>query len=228
MAIAVAAAACGLANEADPTPTSTPVAANLLGNPGFESGADPWLSIFDANGLPFEIDTSTARSGERSAAVTLRGGARVSSVVQGVFSGTMPETVSGYYRVDEWTPVDGQYIEVAVAVQGGGFPDGAPFHEVRFLLAGSGTPAPAQSVAYTTMGREPPAPGKWRYFGASVNEAFQHHFSHVPVSADRIDLRLEVRSFAEQGVGDAPVALVRFDDVYAGPAIGNRNRVDDD
>ena len=231
LALAPLVAACGLFDELPPVPTPTPTAANIIQNPGFESGSDPWRALDQPTWRPYGISDSVARSGTHSLELSLRGEAgelntRITGAMQPVAAPLFPEYVSGFYRVDDWEPAATfQYMQFVVVVRGADFGDGAPVHEVRFPIAGiEREPFTLSNARFLFLSRNPPVKGQWTYFGYPVKQAFQTRLGKVPERWDSIELFFEVRydgKAAEQGVTSAHVY---YDDLYAGPQIDNPNR----
>ena len=102
---------------------STQTTANLLQNPGFEQGADPWHTMPGASwSQDFDVGRNVAHSGAHSVHVNLVPPSQrlqdwVFGVAQDINTNQVPEYVSGDYRVENWlkgTP--SQYLQFVVIV----------------------------------------------------------------------------------------------------------------
>ena len=204
-------AACGLYDEhpyALPSATA-PAGVNLLQDASFEDTGAWTPTALTA----FSIDGERAYSGIASG--ELRGtkaGAAASQPLEGLTS--IPEFVSGYYRLDEWNPPAGADAEIGfrVTVKAGG----ADFI-LHFSIGGlqdtpAGTPG---NEAYVFLSRGAPATGAWTYFGYPVAAAFKDRFGLGDTGIEGVEVAIELRGAGTQAW---------FDDVYAGPQSGNPNR----
>jgi hypothetical protein len=229
---ALFAAACGLFDAPPPAPTAAPSTANFLKNGGL-SQAEGWSARNDPAWSPFTISDSIGHSGMHSLALRLRGdesatGTHIAGAMQTLTPAAFPEYVSGFYRVDEWNATAPfQYLEVAVRVNGGDFPDGGTVHEVRLALAGaSRDPEQPWNARYVFLSRNAPVQGRWIYFGYSLRHAFASRMGHLPEKWDSIDISFEAR-YDGKTAGAATSADVYYDDLYAGPQVSNPNRPPD-
>jgi len=217
-----------------PGPATTPGGAgsgNLFSNPSFEDGEEPWISLTtEAWGTPFRVSGDAAHSGVYSAFLEMRAleepGSKVFGVVQEVQPQELPELISGYYRVAQWTRgTDIQYLQFAVIVTGAtNAPQGFPNHQIRYILAGIDRPPFAISNAkFIFVGTEEPAPDGWVYFERNVRQDFIDQWGAVPEGFSKIRVLFEVRyDGKEEGVTD-PSADVFYDDLYLGSAAANPN-----
>ena len=204
-------AACGLYDEhpyALPSATA-PAGVNLLQDASFEDTGAWTPTALTA----FSIDGERAYSGIASG--ELRGtkaGAAASQPLEGLTS--IPEFVSGYYRLDDWKPVDaGAEIGFRMTVRAAG----DAYYTLHFVIGGP-QEAPAGlpgNEAYVFLSRAAPATGGWRYFGYPVAAAFKDRFGLSPAGMQAIELGIELRGEGTQAW---------FDDVYAGTQAGNPNR----
>jgi hypothetical protein len=227
-------AACGVFAEqpsvAPPTPLIQP---NVLANPGFEDGADPWYAGAP-DWQPFTVNNARPRSGALSLELDLRGdeqapGAAIAGATQRLQGDAFAEFISGYYYVDDWQPAQGfQYLDVVITINGGNHPDGAAVHELHLLLAGAPEePASLTSGQSVFLSRDEPAVGEWVYFSYPVLEAIRTHLGWDPIGWESIDVALTVR-YDQKTPGAAAAATVYYDDLYFGPQVFNPNRLDVD
>ena len=227
---------CGLLEELPPLATPTPAAdTNLLANPGFEDGREPWHVLDQPGWQAFEVSDAVSHSGSHSLLLTLQSGAdatgtHIAGAIQEVTPAEFPEFVSGFYRVDDWQPnATFQYLQFVAVVRGADFGDAFPLHEIRFPIAGiEHEPFTLSNAQFLFLNRDAPKIGEWTYFSYPISYAFQHKWGRVPETVESIEFFFEVRydgKTAEQGVS---AAQVYFDDLYVGPQIGNPNRPPDD
>jgi hypothetical protein len=206
---------------------------NLFGNPGFEDGEEPWISLTtEAWGTRFRVSDAAAHTGKYSAFLEMRAmpeaGSKVFGVVQEIKPQEFPELISGYYHVGEWkrgTLV--QYLQfVVIAVGAKNMPqaDTFPNHQIRYLLAGVDKPPFAISNAkFIFVGTEEPVADGWVYFERNVRQDFIDQWGVAPEGFSMIRVLFEVRYDAkDEGVTD-PMADVFYDDLYMGPAEDNPN-----
>jgi hypothetical protein len=233
--LAAFATACGL-TQAEPAPaTPTPVNANMLANPGFEAGSDPWQFPESPLNTPFAITPDQSNRGAHSLELTLlteRGspGIRATGASQTLSSTTtFPEFASGYIRFADWQQSDPPvHAEFIVTVRGGDFGDAIDAHEVRFILAGLPVEPPGGSqggTRYLFLNRDDPEDfDDWIYFGYPVLDAFRGKFGRVPSVWASIELSVQLRHFPRPEGSPPSRAKVFFDDLYMGPQLLNPNR----
>jgi hypothetical protein len=214
LAAVALAAACGSSSR------------NLLRNPGFENGEQPWISLSGAGwGAPFRVSDAAAHGGDHSALLEMRAeeeaGSKVFGVVQEIQPDEFPELISGYYRVGQWKRgTETQYLQFVVIAMGAtNMPGGYPNYQIRYLLAGTSTPPLSISNAkFVFVGTEEPVPGGWVHFERNVRQDFIDQWGAVPQGFSMIRVLFEVRyDGKEAGVMD-PMADVFYDDLYLGPA----------
>ena len=217
LAFTLITAACAAGREPEP-------AGNLLGNPGFEDGADPWFSLKPPN---FTVSIKdVAHSGSASALLRMRAqpedeGTKVFYLVQEVNPGEFLELISGYYRVDHWVRgTKKQYLQFVVIVFGADDLS-PPFlnHQIRYLLAGiENEPFAIGNARFVLLGKEDPAPGQWVSFRRNLRQDFQQLWGAVPERFENIRLLFEVR-YDDKAAGEGPIeADVYYDDLYMGRA----------
>lgn len=194
--------------------------ANLLQNPGFEAGAEPWFSMETSGwGEAFEVTDDLAHSGSHSALLKLRPGAeaaqhRVFGAVQTLTS--LPEWVSGYYRVEGWqkgTPL--QYLQFVVIA----IPENASANvQIRYLLAGTDVePFSIGNARFVFVGEDEPVTGQWVHFERDVAADFQQFWNGVPEGLKEVRVFFEARYDSETAVRPLVAGDVYYDDLYAGP-----------
>jgi len=226
----LAGSGCGLLDAPPPLATPSPPEGNLLSNPGFEDGDQGWLAPQQAAWTSFTVVDGTAHGGSRSMRLRLPGDpsarSHTAGGMQALDTRVFPDFLSGFYRVDSWRPNAGQqYLQFVVRVIGGDLGDGAPTHEVRFVIAGAERDMPATRDAHLFfISRAAPAIGRWTYFSYPIGHAFESRFGKVPLRWDGIQLSFEVRY--DNLTVDAPfeAADVYFDDLYMGYQFQNPNR----
>lgn len=212
------ASACGAFEESPPRPTPTPTTANVIRDGGFEAGGEGWQP--DIESARVDVSTEAAHAGAASLRLILEG-AGGGAVRQSMQAAEFPEYVSGFFLVEEWAGDGAKGLEFVVRVSGGDLDDGYEVHELRVALGGDLAPLELPFVRYVYVDRDAPPSGEWTYFGYPVRHAFETAFGRLPGGWDGIDLVLGVRG------GEGAAAVVRFDELYAGPLRFNPNRPDD-
>lgn len=210
---------CGVFEDLPPLATPTPIAQNLINNPGFEGGQPPWAPTEGSEQL-FAVSPSAHRSGSHGLSLQL--GGLGAAAKQPVLAMAVPEYVSGYYRVNRWAPGDAQaYLEfeVAAVTAAGGVEEAS----VRFIIAGlAEEPPDAGTAGVVFLSRDGPKTGEWTYFGYPVAQAFRDELGGVPAAWDRIDITVHV-GYVIGPSGRAPSGEAYFDDFYMGAQAGGPN-----
>lgn len=204
---------------------------NLLPNPSFEEGRNPWFSKASW-GTSFAVDDRQAHSGRGSALLELRSQqtlnepVRVYGVVQEVTPEEFPEQLSGYYYVERWekgTPK--QYLQFVVIVdRAENIPkevaeEGAMNHQIRYILAGvEGPPTNITNARYVMVTRSEPKVGEWVYFERNIRDDFQQLWGDIPRGYDKLALFFEVRWDDRLPQHGFSAADIYYDDLYLGPA----------
>jgi hypothetical protein len=195
---------------------------NVLQNPGFEDGRDPWFSLKPPN---FILAEDVSHTGQASALLHIRpepeeSGTKIIYLVQEVTPAEFPEVISGAFRVTEW--VRGtrlQYLQFAViAFDANNLPGGFPNHQMRYILTGiDEEPFEIGNAHFVFLSREDPPLDTWVPFQVSVRDDFLNRWGAVP-EYSKIRLLFEVR-YDDKAAGEGPVeANVYYDDLYFGPA----------
>jgi len=196
---------------------------NLIPNPSFEDGVDPWFALKPPD---FTLSEEVVHSGTASAHLELRNpaeaeGTDIRYLVQELTLAEVPEVISGYYRVENWnknTPK--QYIQfVVIAFGAGNMPGNFPNHQIRYILSGlSEPPFEIANAFFQFLGPEEPVSGEWIRFEANLREDFQQLWGAVPQGFECLRFLFEVR-YDNKVAGDGPAeADVYYDDLYLGPA----------
>ena len=210
---------------------------NLLRNPGFEEGREPWTRMGTENWGAFEIIGAPTHSGSGAAKLAVRAAAgesmptsRVFGVVQEVkaseLPGGFPETLSGWYRVERWAPHAPDvfvYLQAVVIVWGDprtrklvGTDDRIENYQIRFMLAGSSTaPFQLSNAHYDFLSREAPPTGEWVRFEIPVRKRFQELWGVVPDGYQFLRILYEAR-WDSRPATEAIDAVVVYDDLFFG------------
>jgi len=200
--------------------------ANLLVNPGFEKGNDPWHTMDSPSWSPsFDVTDRIAHSGGKSLHLALLppGAAalnRVFGVVQDLSLNELPEFVSGYYRVENWQKgTEFQYLQFVVIVFTTDPQTGETANtQIRYLLAGAASePFEIGNAKFVLVTKEEPATGQWVHFGRNIREDFQEKWGSVPANITSLRLFFEARFDSPTEIQPQMAGDVYYDDLYAGP-----------
>lgn len=195
---------------------------NLLVNPSFEEGKEPWYSMGTSGwGTPFEVSDAVAHSGQYSAHLSLHRPPQpnqheVIGAVQSLFNPkAFPEFLSGFYRVENWKRgTDIQYLQfVVIAI----LPNNAGNIQIRYLLAGTATePFQIGNAKFVFLSKEEPKIGEWVHFERNIADDFQQLWGQAPEDVQELRFFFETRY-------DSPTAIqpdiggdVYYDDLYVG------------
>jgi len=200
---------------------------NLLANPSFEAGPEPWITLADESG--FEATREQAHCGAASAVLRMHDpataeGSKVYYLVQEINPDQFPDTVRGFYRVEDWNHgTVRQYLQFVVIAIGPknftGLSQQHPNYQIRYPLAGiQSPPFPIGNAFFEFLGRDEPAQGQWVPFEANVKADFERLWKRVPDDYEKLRLLFEVRWDAKTAGDGAPNGDVYYDDLYAGPA----------
>ena len=206
----------------DPDPTGTEPIGNLLINPGFEDGDNPWYTIVEESG--FEVVTELPHEGDNSAVLRMDDplsaeGGKVYYLVQELTPEEFPDVVEGFYRVEDWQRGTlRQYVQfVIIAFGPSNFPTTVSNYQIRYLLAGIDSPPFAIGNAhFVFVSRDEPVEGEWVPFKLNVREDFQELWGQVPEDVEKLRLLFEVRWDSKQAGDGSPHADVYYDDLYVG------------
>ena len=202
---------------------------NMLVNPSFEDGPEPWWSFHEEKPWvwgDFEVTTDHARTGERSARLVMdsdesRLKARVYGAVQEITPDHCPGYLSGWYRVEGWERgTEKQYIQVVVIVwRPDEEPEGMNWgnYQVAYTMAGvTENPLPdIANRAFVVTGPKDPVEGEWVFFELELAEAFREKWGMTPENFEYLRVLFEVRYDDRRGEEFAR-GDVYFDDLYLG------------
>jgi hypothetical protein len=201
--------------------------ANLLANPSFENGAEPWITLAPESG--FEVSPEQANCGAASAVLRMRDpataeGSKVYYLVQEINPEDFPEVVRGSYRVENWNHgTVRQYLQFVIIAIGPknfeGLSQQHPNYQIRYPLAGiQSPPFPIGNAFFEFLGRDEPVQGQWVPFEANIRADFERLWKRVPADYEKLRLLFEVRWDAKTPGDGAPNGDIYYDDLYAGPA----------
>jgi hypothetical protein len=220
-------------------------AGNLFANGDFESGRPPWHDRRAPSRNfwhGFELQTGLAYHGKTSALLRLAGdestpreAVYIAGVVQEVREPTLldpathqeiqefPETISGYYRVENWQRrLPKQYIQFVVILWGSDLHPDHPEEtntQIRYVLAGAETPPLTLTNAhYIILGPAEPRTGAWIPFARDLRKDWLEQWGELPKRYEFLRILFEVRYDDGKDVAPGPMADVYFDDLYLGPA----------
>jgi hypothetical protein len=237
LAAAVLLAACRGDNADGPESTPAPGSpagatqsadGNWFTNPGFEEGDEPWISLNpgEPGAGGFVVSQDFAHSGTSSALLRMRDppeaeGAKVYYLVQEIAPGELPQTVRGYYRVENWVKnTPRQYLQfVVIAFNTDNFPADVSNYQVRYLLAGTASaPFRIDNAFFVFLGRDEPVQDEWVPFEANIRDDFQRLWGKIPEGFDKLRILFEVRWDGKVSGDGIAEADVYYDDLYIGPA----------
>jgi hypothetical protein len=201
---------------------------NLLVNPSFENGSEPWYSMTTTGwGEPFEVSDAMAHSGKYSAHLTLIPPAqpaqnKVFGVVQDLSPNQFPEFVSGYYRVENWQKATHfQYLQFVVIAFVNSPAGGTTNTQIRYLLAGADAePFEIGNAKFVFVNTAEPSTGEWVYFQRNVKEDFEQLWGSVPQGLEHVRMFFEARYDSPTATQPQIGGDVYYDDLYAGPQDG--------
>jgi hypothetical protein len=194
---------------------------NLLANPGFEEGKEPWYSMETSGwGAPFEVSDAVAHSGQYSAHLSLRPPPQPSEhevlgAVQDLTPSSFPEFLSGFYRVENWKRgTDIQYLQfVVIAI----LPENAGNIQIRYLLAGTATdPFRIDNAKFVYLSEEEPRVGEWVYFERNIADDFQQQWGQAPEKVQELRVFFETRYDSPTAIQPDVGGDVYYDDLYVG------------
>lgn len=214
--------------EATPTAeVAAPQRTNLLQNPSFEHGREPWFSLAGPESefwADFEVTDERAKDGRHSAVLRLSSEGHVPQVrVYGLIAergpGVLPARVSGYYRVEDWQRgTELTYVQVVVAVNGAtNMPEPEIPNQLAWVLTGIDVPPfEIRNRRFIFTGSREPTQNEWVRFELPLREGWERLWGAVPVEYESMRVFFEARYDGRQP-DDGPVrANVYFDDLYLG------------
>ncbi|MCB1236524.1 MAG: hypothetical protein KDM91_15760 [Verrucomicrobiae bacterium] len=229
LAALMGAVACGPEPAAAPALWEGP--GNLLANPSFENGRDPWISLADTSPFwrDFEISQVLAHSGKHSALLRLdtlevnERGTTVWGVVRNIETPTLPKRISGQYRIENWsrgTPM--QYLQVAVLLMPSekGFPNfkdpRIPLQMAWVLTGIDRQPFQISNRKFVFAGPAEPKTGVWVPFEFDLHRGFQENWGYLPEGFASIRILFEARYDGWQPEHGEVTGEVYYDDLYFG------------
>ena len=213
---------------------------NWFVNPGFEEGPGPWWSFAAENPFAwshFSVTDDRARTGRFSALLDMDStryedpSVRIYGVIQEAASGTVPEKLSGWYRVEGWERgASKQYLQVVVIVWNARrLPPGVRGvgnYQMAYVLGGVDAPPlniTNRKFIFTHARRGPilvdapdPVQDEWVFFEFDLREDFRKHWQIEPCDFEFLRVLFEVR-YDGRTADDPPArARVYYDDLYLG------------
>jgi hypothetical protein len=215
-------------------PPAARAGANLLVNPGFESGrtgwswreTSPYWGDFSVVGAPVHAGRGAAHLRLYHTEGLPPRPVEVYGVLQELHPTEFPERISGWYRVEGWeksAPATKLYLQAVVIVWGdprtGALvspeaPDPAlTNYQVRFYLAGLEEPAFQLSNARVEILKKgPPAQGEWVHFELPLRRDFERLWGTVPERYDHLSVLFEAR-WDDMPAGSSVKSDVYYDDL---------------
>jgi hypothetical protein len=213
---------------------------NLLANPGFEEGEAGWsYPVESPSWGRFEIVESPTHGGRRAAHLRLRAGREdrtnaswIVGVMQEARPQRFPDRMGGFYRVEAWEKeADATHLYLqavaivwspeAAAVVDPRHPElhrGLRNYQLRVYLAGvAQAPFLVSNAKVAFVTREPPRPGRWRYFEIPLREEFERQWGGVPERYEKLRVLFEAR-WDTRPPGSRVEADAYFDDLFLGYA----------
>ncbi len=194
---------------------------NLLANPGFEEGKEPWYSMETPGwGEPFEVSDAVAHSGRYSAHLSLHPPQQpaqheVLGAVQSLTPSSFPEFLSGFYRVENWKKgTEIQYIQFVVIAL---LPEDAGNVQIRYLLGGAATePFEIGNAKFIFVSKEEPRFGEWVHFERNIRDDFQQQWGEAPEEVKELRVFFEARYDTPTATQPEIGGEVYYDDLYVG------------
>ncbi|MDI7267635.1 MAG: hypothetical protein QME96_06545 [Myxococcota bacterium] len=224
----------GMRFDVPPPVTATDVPAdgpfNMLANPGFEEGTEPWWYFPDRpHWGGFVVSDGQALSGRWAARLDLRVGrahpppdkTHIRGFIQSLRTPAFPARLSGSYFVERWERgATDTYVQFVIIAVGAAPPGGAGGSntQIRYLLAGIDRPPfGIANAKFVYVSRSQPEVGRWIPFERDLRRDFTDLWGFVPESFESIRVLYEVR-YDNLDVADSPEidAVVWFDDLYLG------------
>ena len=206
---------------------------NMLTNPGFEDGTEPWWYFPDrAHWGSFTTSTAKALSGSWAARLELlmnaqnppRAGASIQGLIQSIQTSNFPSRVSGNYYVEKWERCPTKmYMQCVVIASGTEASPGGAATEISYVLTGLDNP-PFNMInrkfIFLTKEQQPEV-GRWIHFERDLRKDFKEQWGIVPekISGVRIffELRADMRGDTIDPANPPTMhAIAYFDDLYLG------------
>lgn len=216
--------------DTKPAPDPAPDAdrPNLFVNPSFEDGQDPWFSFADKNPVswgPFSITDTRARTGTHSAILEMdsakfKGKTRIHGAIQEIKSTHVPDTIGGWYRVENWERgTKKQYLQVVVILWNikERIPDVRTTNvQIAYTLAGvEEAPLNISNRRFILSGPAEPVQNEWVHFEIHPRKDFKEQWGIDFSGFEYARVLFEVRYDGQAETEPPSRASVWYDDVYA-------------
>jgi hypothetical protein len=201
--------------------------ANLLQNPGFESGLDGWKWLDWSKGWSaFKLSSDYAHEGAHSLHLPVFSADKRPTVVWGgvqelELPDEIPECIEGYYYVDNWQSGDWkQYLQMVVIDLSHDLGPGQGQAQLRYIVSGSKEPPLSISNASYLFAekerRDTPVLNQWTHFSVNPREDYQKSWQYTPTKGSKLRVLFEAR-FDLHHTAQPARADVYYDDLYFGP-----------
>jgi len=206
-------------------------APNLLGNPSFENGREPWVTLAAPDKpwwMDFVVTDQKAHMGKHSALFRMhtRGeiprGVRIWGVVRDVIPKTFPKRLGGWYRVENWSRgTKTQYLQVVIMAKmspGESLIPRMPLVQVAYVLTGvDQRPVTVGNRRFIFAGPKEPKQDEWMRFDFDLHADFRREWGGVPHKFEWVRVLYEARFDRYEPTGmPALSGSVYFDDLYLG------------
>lgn len=226
--------ALGIRPRASPAPAREEApgagAPNVLANGSFERGREPWFDL--AHHRPYwhgfeVVEAPGAPDGAHAARLRVTApAARATVAIHGVVQDlaplpgdALPETLSGWYRVERWNRrVPKQYVQ-AVVIADERLANGEILgRQLRYVLSGiRERPFEMPVASFFFLGPEEPETGRWLRFERDLRRDWAEAWGAPPGPIDAIRVLFEARFDGREATEPADLAEVLWDDLYMGP-----------
>ena len=207
---------------------------NLLLNPSFENGRDPWISLA-APDKPYWHDFAVAADpknpGKKCAQLMLSGEkpnapSEVWGVVQDVEGAReLPAILRGRYYVENWVRgTEKQYIQAVLNIWtkeisgdlGARAPRGIPV-QIAFVLCGiDQIPFEIKNRKFVFAGPKEPRIGEWVEFEFDLRNECKKQWGFLPKEMSGFRILLEARFDGRKKDEEGSRVAAYFDDLYVG------------
>lgn len=217
----------GLPDPPQPGTADEPV--NMLVNPSFEEGIEPWFSFAERNPIswgPFTVSDAMPRTGAQSAVLEMDsskypGKTRIHGAIQEFKPRHAPATVGGWYRVEGWERgTKKQYLQAVVILWNvrERIPGSRGFGNVQIAYTLAGVEEPPLSISnrkFILSGPPEPVQTEWIHFEVHPREDFKQQWGFDFEDFEYCRILFEVR-YDDHQETDAPSrGTVYYDDLYA-------------
>mgnify|MGYP001158820751 CR=1 FL=1 len=209
-------------------PTDVPQA-NVLLNPSFESGIEPWFSFAERNPIswgPFSVSDTVGRTGSHSAFLEMDsakypGKTRIHGAIQEFKARHAPATIGGWYRVEGWERgTKKQYLQAVVIlwIVRERRPSERAFGNVQIAYTLAGVEEPPLSISnrrFSLSGPPEPVQDEWVHFEFHPRKDFIEQWGFDFEGFEYCRVLFEVRYDDHQDTDPPSRANVYYDDLYA-------------